>query len=172
MRVSKVQQKFVRLMTGVAALLISADAMAATQSVNANLSFDTPLTLTKNSDISFGTVQAGLAATYTIDTTGTLTTSGGTYLYGTKSAGSITVAGSASQTINISVGGYTANNGVTPSNATCAYNGGSAGSCTINAAAAPGTGKNLLIGVDAAVDGTQAAGSSAAPSFTVTVVYS
>ena len=146
--------------------------MAATQSVTANISFDTPLTLTKVSDVRFGTVSAGVASTYTITTAGAVTATGsGQYLYGTKAAGNITIAGSTTGTLNISVGGYTANNGVTPANATCAYNGGAAGSCTIPTAVAPGTGKTLLIGVDAQVSGTQAAGSSATPSFTVTVVY-
>jgi len=172
MRVKKTQS-VVRLAVGVAALLFSADAMAATQSVTANLAFDTPLTLTKNNDINFGTVIASTASTYTITTAGTVSATGsGQWLYGSKAAGSITLAGSTTQTVNISVGGYTPQGGVTPSNAQCAYNGGGAGSCTISAAAAPGAGKTLLIGVDAAVDGTQAAGSTAAPSFTVTVVYS
>jgi hypothetical protein len=154
-----------------AALLSSADALAATQSVTAHISFDTPLTLTKVSDINFGTVAAKTAATYTISTAGAVTSAAGTWLYGTKSAGNITIAGSTSDTINISVGSYTANGGVTPANATCAYNGGSAGSCSIATGVAPGTGKTLLVGADAIVDGTQNGGATATPSFTVTVVY-
>lgn len=162
----------IRFLIMAAALLVSADALAATQSVTVNISFDTPLSLTKISDISFGTIKAGVADTYTISTAGVVTAAGaGQWLYGAKTAGNITIAGSTTGTINISVGGYTANNGVTPANATCSYNGGAAGSCTINGAAAPGTGKTLLIGVDAQVNGTQTAGTSAAPTFTVTVVY-
>jgi hypothetical protein len=173
MRERMTQKSVVRLAVGVAALLFSADAMAATQSVTANLSFDSPLVLTKNNDINFGTVLAGTASTYTITTTGTVSaTASGQWLYGSKAAGSITIAGSTTDTINISVGGYTAQGGVTPANATCAYNGGAAGSCAISAAAAAGAGKTLLIGVDATVDGTQAAGATATPSFTVTVTYS
>ena len=98
-------------------------------------------------------------------------TGSGQSLFGTKSAGSITIAGSATNAVNISVGGYTPNGGVTPANATCSYNGGAAGSCTINAAAAPAAGKTLLIGVDAVVDGTQTAGTTATPAFTVQVIY-
>lgn len=154
-----------------AALLSSADAFAATSVVTANISFDTPLTLTPVSQINFGTVAAKTAATYTISTTGAVTTTAGNWLYGTKSAGNITIAGSTKDTINISVGSYTANGGVTPANATCSYNGGAAGACSIATGAAPGTGKTLLLGVDAIVDGTQAAGATATPSFTVTVVY-
>jgi len=153
-------------------LLFSADAIAATQSVTANISFDTPLSLTKVSDISIGAVKALTASTYTITTAGVVTATGsGVWLYGTKTVGNITIAGSTTDTINISVGGYTAQNGVTPANATCAYNGGGAGSCTIASAVAPGAGKTLLIGVDAQVSGTQAAGTTATPTFTVTVVY-
>ena len=168
----KTKQSVVRLMIGAAALLFSADAMAATQSVTANMAFDTPLTLTKNNDINFGTVIAGTASIYTITTAGTVSATGsGQWLYGTKQAASITIAGSTTDTINISVGGYTPQGGVTPANATCAYNGGTAGSCTIAAAVAAGAGKPLLIGVDADVDGTQTAGAVATPSFTVTVTY-
>jgi len=161
----------VRLAVGVAALMFTADAMAATQSVTSNIAFDTPLSITKNADINFGTVAAGIAGTYTISTAANITTVGGNWLYGSKAAGSLTIAGSTNDTINISVGSYTAANGVTPANATCAYAGGAEGSCTLSSVAAPGTGKALLLGVSATVDGTQAAGSTAAPSFTVTVTY-
>ncbi len=46
---------------------------AATQSVTANIAFDTPLTLTKVADVNFGTVSAGVADTYTITTAGVVT---------------------------------------------------------------------------------------------------
>jgi hypothetical protein len=147
-------------------------AMAATQSVTANIAFDTPLAITKNSDIQFGTVKAGAAATYTISTAGTITAAGsGVWLLGTPAPGSLTISGSNTQTIDISVGSYSANGGVTPANATCSYNGGAAGTCAITGAMAPGVGKTLLLGVDAVVDGTQAAGATAAPTFVVTVIY-
>jgi len=156
-----------------AALLSSADAFAATSVVTANISFDTPLTLTSVSQINFGTVAAKTNATYTISTTGAVTTTTGNWLYGTKSAGSINIAGSTKDTINISVSGYTAQGGVTPAKATCSYAGGTAASCdnTQITGAAPGTGKILLIGLDAQVDGTQAAGATATPSVVVTVAY-
>jgi hypothetical protein len=156
----------------VAAGMVVSDAHAVTQSVTANIAFDTPLSITKNSDINFGTVKAGVADTYTLSTAGAVTAAGsGQWLFGTKAAGNLTIAGSSSQLVNVSVGGYTANGGVTPQNATCAYNGGASGSCSITGAAAPGAGKTLLLGVQAVVDGTQAAGATAAPSFTVTVIY-
>jgi hypothetical protein len=168
----KMKQLLSRFLIVALALVFSADAMAATQPITVSISFDTPLTLTVVSNVSFGAVKAGTASTYTITTAGAVTASGaGQWLYGTKAAGNITIAGSTTGTVNISVGGYTASGGVTPANATCAYNGGTAGSCTITTAAAPGTGKTLLIGVDAVVDGTQTTGSTATPTFTVTVTY-
>jgi hypothetical protein len=134
--------------------------------------YDVGLSLTKNSDINFGTVTANNASTYRISTAGTVTTVSGTgsYVTGATSAGSITIAGSTTEGITISAGGYTANNGVTPSNAQCSYNGGASGSCSITTGA-PGAGKTLLIGVDVATDGTQAGGTTAAPSFTISAAY-
>jgi len=157
---------------GVAGLLGIGQAWSATQSVTANIAFDTPLTLTKTSDINFGTVTAANASTYRISTAGAVSTvSGtGTQIYGTTSAGSITITGSASDTITISAGSYTANNGVTPSNATCSYKGAAATACLVTGAA-PGSGTPLLLGVDVAADGTQAAGSTAAPTFVMSVTY-
>lgn len=172
MKAELTKNSLVRLAVVTAALLFSADAMAATVSVPVDIAFETPLSLVKTSDLSFGTVSAGVASTYTISTTGDITATGsGQWLKGTKSAGAITISGSATDTINISVSDYAAQGGVTPANATCAYDGGSAGSCTIASAAAPGAGKTLLIGADAIVDGTQTAGAVATPSLTVTVVY-
>ena len=165
--------KFLAFALGAAALLGAFQAWAATQSVTANIAFDAPVTLNKTADINFGTETAANASTYRITTAGAVTTTVGTgaHLYGATNAGSITIAGPAADTLTISIGGYTVNNGVTPSNASCAYNGGAQVTpCTYAAAVAPGAGKTLLLGVDVAADGTQAAGTSAAPTFTVTVV--
>jgi hypothetical protein len=165
--------KFLVLALGTTALLGASQAWAATQSVTANIAFDTPLTLTKTADINFGTETATNASTYRITTAGAVTTTVGTgaYLYGATNAGSITIAGSVSDTLTISAGAYTLNNGVTPFNVSCAYNGGAAVTpCSYAAAVAPGAGKTLLLGVDVTADGTQAAGTTAAPTFTVTVV--
>jgi hypothetical protein len=139
---------------------------------NASIGFDVGLALNKNSDINFGTVTAANASTYRISTAGAVSTvSGtGTQIYGTTSAGSITITGSASDTITISAGSYTANNGVTPSNATCSYKGAAATACLVTGAA-PGSGTTLLLGVDVAADGSQAAGTTAAPTFVVSATY-
>jgi hypothetical protein len=139
---------------------------------NAFIGFDAGLALTKNSDINFGTVTANNASTYRMSTAGAVTTvsGSGSYITGATSAGNITIAGSTTDGITISAGGYTANNGVTPSNALCRYGGGALNTCAM-AGMAPGAGKTLLVGVDVATNGTQAAGTSAAPTFTISVAY-
>jgi hypothetical protein len=168
----KIQKLLAGLSVAVIALMVVPDAWSATQSVTANMRFDTPLNINKKADIDFKSVTAGVADTYTISPTGTTSHSGsGAFLFGTPNAASITLGGSTTQTLNISAGSYTANAGVTPANATCKYGAAAAGSCTIPAAAAPGASTTLLVGVDAVVDGTQAANSTAAPTFTLTIVY-
>lgn len=160
------------LTAGVTGMMTGYNAYAAVQSVTANIAFDTAISLTKNDDIDFGVVVAGTADTYTIDTAGAVTAAGaGVWLGGTPTVGDITIVGSATQAVDITVGNYAANGGVTPANAQCSYDGGAEASCNMAGAAAPGAGKTLLIGVDAIVDGTQAAGATAAPTFDITVVY-
>ena len=153
--------------------LISGAAHATTQSVTANISFDAPLSQTKISDIKFGTVKAGQPGTYILSTANTVTPSnGGVWLSGSPSAASITVAGSSKSTVTVSTGSYVANNGVTPSAATCKYGTEAAAPCDSGiAVAAPGIATNLLVGVQVVADGTQSAGSTATPSFTVSVIY-
>jgi hypothetical protein len=138
------------------------------------IGFDLGLSMTKTSDINFGTVTAANATTYQISTAGAVSVVSGTgqTIYGSTSAANITISGSTSDTITISTGSYNANNGVTPSNATCSYNGGAASYCDAGiSVAAPGAGTTLLLGVNAAADGTQAAGTAAAPTFVVSVTY-
>jgi hypothetical protein len=163
------------LLLGLASsMFVCGGAYAATQSVTANMSFDSVLSLTKNADINFGTVKALQAGTYAINTAGVVTPSGGGVVVGgTPAFGQITVTGSTTQTVAISTGSYTANNGVTPSAATCSYDGAAASACDtpLTGLAAPGAGKVLKLGVTAAVDGTEIAGSTAAPTFVVTVIY-
>lgn len=149
-------------------------AQAATQSVTVNMEFDTELALTKNSDIDFGLLKAGVNDTYTMDTTGSITPSGaGVVLGGTPTVGDIDITGSTTQVIDITANNYVANGGVTPSAATCNYNGGGEAACTtLTGVAAPtGAGKNLLVGVAIAADGTQVAGATPAPTFDIVVNY-
>lgn len=156
-------------------LLVSDSVAAATQSVTANASFDVVLSLVKDSDISFGTLKAATGATYVIDANGTVTPSGaGRVVGGTPAHGQITITGSATQTIAIGTGSYTANGGVTPSAATCNYDSSLIANCDAGGAglAAPGgAGKILKLGVTIVTDGNQTAGTTAAPSFVVSVVY-
>ena len=163
---------YIWLFTGCA--IVNFSAAAATQSVTANMSFETSLVLTKNADIQFGLLQAGTPGTYKLDTTGAVTTSnGGVVVGGASNAGQMTIGGSTTQAITVSTGGYVASNGVTLSSATCKYNGSTITNCDTGAAglAAPGAGKELKLGVTATVSGTQSVGSVATPSFTVTVIY-
>lgn len=148
-------------------------AYAATQNVTANIAFDSALTIVKNADIDFGVVIEGVADTYTIDTAAVVTAAGpGEIIGGTPVAGDLTISGSATQVIDISVANYVADNGVTPQNAICSYDGGAEADCnTLTGVAAPGAGKTLLLGVEADVDGTQVAGDTAAPTFDVVVNY-
>jgi len=155
-------------------VFVAGGAYAATQSVTANMTFDTALSLVKNADISFGIVKASQAGTYAINTSGVVSpTAGGVVIGGTPAFGQITISGSTTQTVAISTGAYVADSGVTPSAATCKYGTGSETACDtpLTAQAAPGAGKVLKLGVTAASDGTAGAGTTAAPTFTVTVIY-
>lgn len=161
------------LLVCIAVLLYAEKAFPVTQPVTAHIGFDTPVSLTKNSDMDFGTVSSGTADTYTLASDGTVTAAGpGERLFGNPAAGNIAITGSSTQTINISAGAYTTDNGVTLQNATCAYNGAPAVPCAITAAAPPsGAGKPLLIGVQAVTDGTQTPGTVATPGLTISVTY-
>lgn len=157
----------------------STSAFAVTQSVTANITFEAALTLTKNADINIGAVTALQANTYTIDTAGAISVTGagtGVSIGGTISAGDITIIGSTTQTISITDGNYSAAAGgvsAVTSSATCKYGAAAAVDCTgLAAQAAPGAGTTLLIGVAVSADGTQAAGSTAAPTFDIIVNYS
>ncbi len=152
-------------------LQISA-AVAATQTMSASISFETALSLTNGTNVSFGFVKASQPGVYTISPSGAITaTNDGVALGGDTHAGSMTIVGSETQNIDISVNHYVSNNGVTPSAATCSYNGGAAAPCALTSQPAPGAGKPLLLGVTLTVDGTQQTGTTAAPTFDVAVTY-
>ena len=142
------------------------------QSVVANIRFETALSLTNKTDVSFGIVQASQPGVYTISPSGAMTsTDGGVWLGGENHAGGMTVVGSDTQAINVSVNNYVSNNGVTPSAATCSYDGSSSAPCALSSQTAPGAGKPLRIGVTLTVDGTQQIKMNAAPTFDVVVTY-
>jgi len=153
------------------------EAQAVNQVVGTSVTYDTALSVTVNTgSVDFGIVEAGInGATYSVDTTGALTTGGGgNALGGTPNAADFTIVGSTTQTVVIGVVGYgAANNGTTASAARCAYNGGAEAACSaIGTVAAPGAGKTLLVGATVTSDGTAAAGVTATPNFTLSFVYS
>lgn len=153
-------------------LVVTTDARAVSSTVSVGIAFDAPLTISKQKDMNMGIVLAGVADTYTIDTQGNVVAaSSGQVLGGSSNAADLTLAGSATQSISISVANYNADNGVSIANATCAYDGGAEMPCALGGAAAPAGGKTLLLGAQVNVDGSQAVGSSAAPSFDVVVSY-
>lgn len=159
--------------TALAGMIVSAPVYAAQLTMVANIAFDTPLSMTKSSDIDFGTMKASQPGTYVINTSGAVTPSGGgVFLHGTPVEGRIVVAGSSTQTVTISTGSYVPNSNVTPSGATCKYGTSAAAPCDSGLSVPPpGTATTLLVGVQVVADGTQSPGSTAAPTFTITTVY-
>lgn len=157
----------------ITALETSGKSGSATQTET--IGIDAPISFVKLSDIDFGDVSSTTVSTYRMSTAGveSVVSGAGQIFSGTPTAANITIKGSATDSITIQATGYTADKGVTPANATCAYNGGAAVSCNSAFVAAPPTttGKTLLVGVDVAADGTQAGGSAAAPSFSILVNY-
>lgn len=189
MKIMRIRKSLPALMIVLALLVIPSVWAAQYQlDVVASYTFGSPMSLQKNSDIDFGTVTAGTSESYAIGTDGTVTAANdqNNYLYGPSSAGDVTITGSGSQTISISVDklDYFDDNGVTPHDAVCTYDGQgdgggcgvcfppTSGGCFFTGAGAPGPGgKTLLIGVNVDVDGSQNGGTTAAPTFVVTVVY-
>ncbi|MGE3622845.1 MAG: DUF4402 domain-containing protein [Bdellovibrionales bacterium] len=154
------------------ALLLSLQVQAVTQPVVAYISFATPLTVTKGSDINFGWVLAAQPADYIISPAGAVTASrGGRILGGGGEGGSLLIAGSPDQTVDISIGNYMPDAGVVPSAATCSYGGAPSVPCRLVSQAAPGAGRLLRVGATVSVDGSQKSGAHAAPSFDVIVNY-
>jgi len=153
--------------------LVCSTAGAATLNMSASIKFRAPLSLTKTGDIDFGTVTAGIADTYTISPDGAVTSKGkGEVLGGSTRGGSITIAGSDAQAINVSTGNYGASKGVKLQEASCSYNGGAVVSpCSISGAKAPGKQGTLKLGAVIAVDGTQEADAVASPGFDIVVAY-
>lgn len=176
-KINGIKTKLAVLASVAALALYSTGATAAVQTVTANIAFETPITLTLNNDIDFGIVTALNASTYAIDTAAavTVTAGTGTSLGGTPSAGDILIQGSATQTISINANNYLANNGVTPSLARCKYGAAAEAACSSMSggglAAPTGAGTTLLVGVSAAANGTQAGGTTAAPTFDIVVNY-
>lgn len=152
---------------------LSTSAYAVTTTMTASIRFREPLSMKKTSDIDFGFVSAGVADTYTISPDGSVKSTGkGEVLGSGNAAGSITISGSDSQAINILTTNYGKNNGVALQAASCSYGGKTASPCNLSGAPAPSEkGSTLKLGATIAVDGTQAEGSVASPSFDIVVAY-
>ena len=154
---------------------VAFNASAATQVLSSSVNFITPLSLSVNNAPNFGNVGYSTTATYILSTAGVVTGSGvGSAMYSgsTPAAGSLKITGSTTQGVTISTGTYTISNGVTPSAATCKYNGGAVvTACDAGfTGTAPGANTTLLIGLTIATSSTTVAG-SATPGLTVTVNY-
>lgn len=159
-----------------AGLFASSAAYAASTPVQANVAFAAAITLSNVTNIDFDTVVGGTTATYTIDTTGDVTTVGGAIVDETGAhEGSVTITGADGVSAQYYVGNYTANNTVTPSAATCNYNGGGAAACPTSTT--PGTltlvgaGADILLGVTISVPDTVLAGETASPTMDLVVNY-
>ncbi len=161
--------------TALIGLVAAGAAHAATQTVTANVAFDTPLSIGGTPTIDFGTVRANTTETYNVSTAGTLTAVGSSanILYGTASAAALTITGSTTQAIDITANNYTAVDGSTPSAAVCDYaSGGSVACTTLTGVAAPGASTTLAVGVQLDVTNTNnAAGDTDAPTFDIVVTY-
>lgn len=164
---------WILLATSPALALICEDTTCALSS-GASIGYQPTITITKNADIDFGTVMKN-SCNYTIDTAGAVTgtPAGSCYaLSGSPHAANLTIRGSSSLQVTISVGGYTSHSTVTPSLAKGKYNNGSEQSFPLNNVAAPtSAGKTLLIGATVSTAGTETIGVGYTPSFTITVIY-
>jgi hypothetical protein len=84
----------------------------------------------------------------------------------------VTISGSTTQGITISVGNYVANSGVTPSLATGKFGAAGANDASFPMnVGPPGAGTVLKLGVTVVANGTQTDNTTATPTFDVTVVY-
>ncbi len=152
-------------------------AWAATETITANIGFDEPLAIVSfgGYSVEFGTVRAGVADVFTLSYASGLTAqnSSGNILYGFAGMADLGVSGSATQSIQFSASNYVADNGVTPSDATCVYGNTAAAPCDGLLGDPPGGGfaTDLKVGLTITVDGTQTAGETAAPTFDLAVIY-
>jgi hypothetical protein len=163
-----------------AAIFVSSLAFAAatTKTVTANVKFLTPLSITLNNAANFGILSTGTATSYSVNTYGFLSKTGGANGTGTiidsssQAAASLTIIGSSAQTIKIDAVNAQPGNGVVASNFKCRYDIGSAADCsTLVSMAAPSTGTPLFVGLTITTTGAETDGATAAPSFDIAVTY-
>jgi len=157
---------------------IARNAYAESQTMTAAVTFIAPLAISSVSQPTFGKLSAEVGETvYVLNTSGLVSVSSGpgVALGGSPAAGSMTISGSSTQTIDISASDLSNTaGGVTPSSVTCKYNGGDEVSCnddSLNTATAPGSGKTLKVGLTIKTAEGQDDGDEATPSFNITVLY-
>ncbi len=136
-------------------------------------SFALPIVITQNQSLSFGLVRTGASGrVIRLNTSGGIT--GGaasSYIQGAV-VGDYTISASSTRTIAITVNGYSANNGVTPSAARCRYNGGAEGTCnSLSAVTGVPGGATLLLGLTITTNAAHTDGQTATPTFNLNVVY-
>lgn len=158
--------------------VVASGASALTSTFTVAIEFFDPFTIVETTPADFGRLISGVATTYVMDTTGTITPGpGGSSTGGAPAAGAYTIADSAgTAAVDVVVDNPVANGGVSITAFDCDWNGGAttdaSATCTINAAANPGAGGQvLLVGFTINVDGTQASLDLANPSFDVSVNY-
>ena len=152
-----------------ASVLLASNTFAATENVNAEVQFVSPVSITENNPLQFGLLDAGLAnlETVVIATDDSVTDSASNVLGGTQAAADLTVSATAGQSINISISSIVNGTGYALGSFTCDYNGNGSGACGAETSVASGT---LEIGATLTGDGLAVAG-TANGSFDVVVDY-
>ncbi len=165
------------LLAGCCAIVATHNAYALTETMSASVTFIAPLAISSVTSPSFGKLSADVDSTvYTLGTDGSVRVASGpgSALGGSPAAGSMTISGSSTQTIDISSGNLMSDGGIEPSAVMCKYGSGSEVSCndtSLNTASAPGGGTVLKVGLTVTTTGAEADGDTAEPGFDITVVY-
>jgi hypothetical protein len=157
-----------------AIFVIAQPAGAAVESVNANVEFVSPITLTEVNALGFGLLDVNLAAAETIIVSPTDVVSGtGTsrIVGGIREAAELTVAATTDQPITILVNGFSNGLGYALSAPICKYDGGVAAACGgAGLAATSASSASLLVGATLTGNGSASVGVDTG-SFDVTVNY-
>ena len=161
-------------LAGSLCLMAATTASAAVESVNANVEFVAPITLSEVNPLAFGLLDAALAASETIiisPTDGVSGTGTGRIVGGVREAAELTVAATASQPITIVVDNISSGAGYVLSAPTCKYDGGSDTACGgAGMSASSGASTSLLVGATLTGNGSASVGVDNG-SFDVTVSY-
>jgi hypothetical protein len=160
----------------IGSMLFSAPASATTESTTASATFISPIAITVNTALNFGTVltSIGQNETLIVDTTAAVTGTGSASYLDSAAAGDASITGSDTQGVDIILNNSAANGGVSLSLFTCSYDGGAESACdsTLSVAAPTSLGKTLLFGGTATFTAASYSdGDTASPSFDIVVTY-